>query len=282
MKNKPYAILCADLHIREDQPVCRTDNYFAAQEKKLRFIFNLSKEHACPIYCAGDFFDKAKSSKRLEIFIMELIKEYDADIYCIPGNHDLPCHNLDELNNSSLGILEGATVIKIIKTSLGNIADLQIENKNIYISHKYIDKFWLDANCFYKSFPVNNDCLYLFGDNHNTIVSHVCEDTNTVHIVNPGSMMRMTADQVEHKPCIFLYYAKNNKIEKILLPIKQNIISREHIEKKEIENKQMTAFIKRMNLNYNIGFDFKNNMDNHLKTNPIKKSVEEKIWRFIE
>ena len=58
-KSKADAILCADLHIRPDTPICRTDDFFDAMSKKIDFILSLSKEHNCPILMAGDLGHKA-------------------------------------------------------------------------------------------------------------------------------------------------------------------------------------------------------------------------------
>ena len=52
---KADAILAADLHIRPDTPVCRTDDYWAAQERKIDFILDLMREHDCPLLVAGEF-----------------------------------------------------------------------------------------------------------------------------------------------------------------------------------------------------------------------------------
>ena len=51
------AILCGDVHLREDSPICRTDDVWAAQWKKIDFISDLQKTHDCPVLCSGDLFD---------------------------------------------------------------------------------------------------------------------------------------------------------------------------------------------------------------------------------
>lgn len=279
--NKPDAILCADLHIRDDQPICRTDNYFQAQEKKLKFLISTAAEYSCPIICAGDFFDKAKSSKWLEIYIMGLIKEYEVTIHTIPGNHDLPYHSLEKISESSLGILEAAGVIKILKVDLEKLFITNIYHNKIGIMHKLL--FFENispelADNYYEELEKYHLTLLLCGDNHQTFYMDHKENI----IVNPGSMMRMKADQMDHKPCFFLYYADENKIEQVFFPIEQNVITREYIDKKEIEDNKMLAYIERVNKNYKTGFDFEKNLENYIKTNKIKKSTEEKIRRYID
>ena len=291
---KPDAILCADLHIRDDQPICRTDNYFEAQEKKLRFIFNLAKEHACSIYCAGDFFHKAKSSKWLEIYMMNLIKEYDADIYCIPGNHDLPYHNLEKLNESSLGILSVAGIINVISLVLGEGKFLNISGRYFILMHRYIheDMFpFISPDHKYLNSPYvsglledirSNGLRYdgiLSGDNHQTF--HIKDSTEKI-LVNPGSMMRMTADQVDHKPCVFLYYIDENEIEQVFLPIEENVINRDHIEKKEEYDKRIQCYVKRMNSDIELSLSYENNLKKYIENNKTRKSVKKIIYECVE
>ena len=57
---KADAILAADLHIRADTPLCRTDDYINAQWNKLNFIFDLCQKNDCPLLVAGDIGNKSQ------------------------------------------------------------------------------------------------------------------------------------------------------------------------------------------------------------------------------
>jgi len=102
----PIALCCADLHMREDQPLARTDNYQETQWGKFLFLLSVAESYVIPVLCAGDFFHKSKVSKQFEKKIIRQIEQSEIDFYILPGNHDLPYHSLEHLNNSSLGILE--------------------------------------------------------------------------------------------------------------------------------------------------------------------------------
>ena len=43
----PNLILTADWHLREDQPVCRTDDFWKAQWAKIDFINDLAEHEGC-------------------------------------------------------------------------------------------------------------------------------------------------------------------------------------------------------------------------------------------
>jgi len=275
--NKPDALLCADLHIREDQPVCRVDNYFQAQEKKIKFILNKADEYNCPVLCAGDFFDKAKSSKWLEIYIINLFGK-GRRFYVIPGNHDLPTHSLEKLNESSLGILQAAKVIKIFKVPLGDYFSVleQIGNEKvkIKITHKMIEK----CNSKVELSTQQDTNLILSGDNHLTFI----QKTTNQLLVNPGSMMRMSADQILHIPCVFLYYANTNTVKPVHIPIEKDVVVREHIEIKKEYDERMKSYIEKMNDDIELSLCFKNNIKNYMNNNKIKNSVKNIIFECLE
>ena len=64
-QNYPDLILCSDIHLREDTPVCRTDNYWERQWIKMDYISDLQKQYGCPVVCGGDLFDKSRPSLNL-------------------------------------------------------------------------------------------------------------------------------------------------------------------------------------------------------------------------
>lgn len=120
---KADAILSADIHIRPDTPVCRIDDYWAAQEKKIDFILDLAKEHGCPLLVAGDLgnypLNQGWPTWLLEWFINKLApitnrSGLNTNIICIPGQHDLPNHRLDLFEKSGMGVLTAAEAIKTI------------------------------------------------------------------------------------------------------------------------------------------------------------------------
>lgn len=280
-------LLCADLHIRIDQPISRTDDYFKAQFEKLEFINQTFVDHNC-IYaiCAGDFFHKAKSHKLLEWKLMSMASPFINSTYTIPGNHDLPYHNLEKLNESSLGLLDAANNIEVFPTPLGTMFKLDLIDRIIGIIHSLIHKdnpikikdqtISKDAKKILKENP---DCdLILSGDNHETFV----EEYEGRLLVNPGSMMRMTAAQTEHKPCVFLYDLKEHSLEQVFIPIKKNVIDRSHIDKEQQKQDRFNTLINRMSENVELSLSFESNMKNFIAKNKISEAVKKIIWGSVD
>jgi DNA repair exonuclease SbcCD nuclease subunit len=114
MKN-PSAILTSDWHMEEGAPVCRTDDYQQALWDKISFISSLREKYKAPIINTGDLFHHWKPSPAL---IRKAIATIPHHMVCIPGQHDLPQHNVDLINRSGYGVLMEAGVIENIEHTL--------------------------------------------------------------------------------------------------------------------------------------------------------------------
>ena len=105
------------------------------------------------------------------------------------------------------------------------------------------------------------------GDNHQSFaVEHEGR-----WLVNPGSLMRTTTIQLKHKPSIYEWYAKDNSIKRVYLPIDKNVIDTSHIEEVKKRDKRTEAYIQKLKSNYKISFDFEDNLERHLTTNKNHK-----------
>lgn len=287
MKNKPDALLCADLHLRSNNPLCRIDDYQYAQNNKLLFIADLAREYNIPIIDSGDTFHKAFSRKSLEITFINIFNQ--VSIYAICGNHDLVGHSYDNFNDSSIGVVFNAlpymqmkreSKVEEFKYSMS----LKLKGKRIGVIHEYIHapkiknhkiEGYSTDQIFDKMFDYD---LILTGDNHITFT----KQRGNQLLVNPGSMMRMNADQINHKPCVFLWYAEDNRVEQVFLPIEDNVIDVSHIDIEKEKLDRTNAFIERMNNDYELSLSFQKNMKQHLKVNKTRSAVENIIWECID
>lgn len=303
MVEQPDAILCTDLHIREDVPICRTDDYLEAQWTKLQFITDLQKQHDIPVLCAGDVFHKWKISPWLAA---ESIQRIPGEFVCVPGQHDLPQHNLDLFEKSGLAVLEAAGVAQVM--SGGDIYTFQAHSgplvhvhgfpwgtqiekvqqekgvRNVCLAHYFVyvgDKPWPGCESptapkFMRKFPGYD--LIVTGDNHQRF-------DKVMHgqaMVNAGSMMRMTADQDSHEPCVYLWNAKENLVEKVLLPFAADVVQRTHLDNKAVREDRIDAFIKRLRTDYEQGLDFRNNIKEFFNNQKVSKDVQDLLWRALD
>lgn len=310
---KADAILSADTHLRPDAPTCRTDNFFVAQDKKLDFILDLCKKNDCPLLVAGDFGHKALNNGWPTWFLRHIINKLkDTEVFVIPGQHDLPNHRLDLWKQSGIGVLHEAEAIQVL---LNDYRTITVNPSNTFPTSKFVlfpfpygakitsiirNKFEFDVpvvamshqmvientelwpgqtaqtgHQLLKQFPEYD--LILSGDNHNPFV---VEYKNRL-LVNPGSMMRTTAAQIDHKPRVYLWYAKENKVTPVFLPIEQNVISRAHIEIAEERSERMDAYTKHAREDVEIELSYPDNIKRYLEKHRTQGRVKTKIFAAI-
>ena len=282
----PTCLLTGDWHLREDTPICRTDNYWEAQWRKVKFISELQQKYQCPVYHSGDLFDYWKPSPHLISACLRSLPEQFITVY---GNHDLPQNSYESRFRSGVFTLAMAGVIELLITGHWNcdlpLGSFEIEPDRIFGMQHIMtwksEKPWpgcIDPNAeeLLDAYPEID--LMLVGHNHKTFIEQV-EDRL---LVNPGSLMRMAADQEDHEPCVFLWYAKSNTVEKVTLPYEEGVISREHIEKKEQKDERIQAFVQKLNTDWTTEVSFESNLEQFFKTNRISKTVENIIWKSID
>jgi DNA repair exonuclease SbcCD nuclease subunit len=297
MKNVS-AILCADLHIREDSPKCRLDDFMATQTRKLRWLKKLQEKYNVPILYAGDIFNYWKPSPYL---LSYTFRELPDDIIAIPGQHDLPAHNLDNIDRSGIQVLSDSGKVTLL------IGDDDYDNNGImYQAFPWgvpitgMDRGFGESRAVaiihygaYENKPhypgaentggtaksIINKMpgfdLILSGDNHLTFT---CNNNNRL-LVNPGSFMRTTAAQADHKPCVFLWDAITNTIEQVFIPIEQGVISREHIDEVADVNDRLEAFVSRLDHDVELSIKYKVNMRNYLAKN--RRRIAPEVVRLI-
>ena len=86
----PDLILTSDWHLREDQTICRTDDFWQAQWNKVKQVAAIQEKYDCPVVHAGDLYHYWKPSPNL---LRETITRLPKSFFSIFGNHDLPQNN---------------------------------------------------------------------------------------------------------------------------------------------------------------------------------------------
>ena len=298
---KPDAILTGDWHLREDQPTCRTDNYQMAQWKKVEFIRHLQLDYDCPVLHSGDLFNHWKPSPSL---LSKTIIALPNQFHTILGNHDLPQHNLDLIHKCGVFTLRTAGALQILPgchwgevptdssistgtidiTSMADKKQQFIDGYEILVWHVMTfqgKKPWPGctdpmAASLLRKYPEYD--LILTGHNHQSFT----EKHEGRLLVNPGSLTRHKADQIDHRPCVYLWYADTNTAVPVYLPIEQGVISRDHIEHSKERNDRIDAFISKLDDDWEAAVSFEENLERFEKTNKVRKSVMEIVHKAIE
>jgi len=300
----PTAILTADWHCMDGQPVCRTDDLIKTQIRKWQWLARLQEQYQCPILHAGDLLDVWKSSPWL---LALLFTHLPHGIITIPGQHELPAHKMDRLEESGLWVLNQSGRVKVL--SEGEIDLRGADGSNFLLCtfpwgrsikprsepDKCLPAVAMAHTLTYagkppfpgappegealrllKKFPEYQ--LILTGDNHEPFVISYKGRL----LVNPGSLLRSEADQVEHQPRVYLWYADINIVKEVFVPIRTGVVSREHLDVKVQKEQRFAAYIERMKGVKRITIHFEDNLKKFFSINDQSKQVEELVWGWTE
>ena len=286
---KASAIVCGDFHLRDDQPVCRTDDFQTAQWAKVEQIRQLQITHSCPVIHSGDLFHHWKPSPYL---LSQTIRYLPKQFWTIYGNHDLPQHSLDLANKSGVYTLWSAGQVRLLNAAHWGVQlpddlrpyTIEIGGRSILVWHVMTWRGkspWPgcqapSAETILRGFPQFD--LIVTGHHHKTFV----EEVEGRQLVNPGSLTRQKADQAGHRPCVFLWYSEDNHAVLHPLRYEEGVISREHLEQVEQWDARITAFIERLGTEWEAGVSFEENMERFAANNKVRKSVMDIIRKAID
>jgi DNA repair exonuclease SbcCD nuclease subunit len=293
-------LLSADLHIRKLPPKLRVDNFLETLERKIRFICQTVVEHKCCWLVAGDFFDKSRPGDFIEQWVIRILNEYGVFPIVVPGQHDIPHHQISLLPDSGLSVLEAAGVIKLITnpqkpivhedtiiygcpfgSDPKSIIDRKGSNKKrILIWHHMVinQPLWEGQEAdtvnkiqgLYKEYD-----LILTGDNHTSFVVN----NKGKWLVNPGSLLRLKANQIEHIPAVYLY--DGEVVQQIILPVEKEVFNLAHVKESKQKEERFLTLTKKLKVGYATGRNLDDNMVSYLEKNPVKETVKTIIWEVM-
>lgn len=225
------AIFLADIHLTLNPPIWRSaeSDWLEAQYRPIEEVKLLQDKFDCPIFCAGDIFEWwfaafGKGGSELTNYAID----YLPDMYSIPGQHDLPLHQYEDIRKSAFWTLVQAKKIENLSHKISlTINNMRIFNfpysfsitpcpkqmkDRIYIAivHDYV---WVPG-CKYPEAPAEKRVrstkllngkwmgydIIIFGDNHKGFMTTVGETT----VFNCGTLMRRKSDEVDYEPQVGL------------------------------------------------------------------------------
>lgn len=276
-KNKRY-IFTADWHLREDQPECRIDNFQKAQWDNVDFISNLQRIYKCPVIMSGDLFHYWKPSPFL---LSKTIKHLPEQFYCVLGNHDLPQHNFDLVNKCGVYTLSCADKLQLLADGhFGTTPDPDFEGLLVWHQFTYLGKEPFPgctapgALKILKTYP--KAPVIVTGDHHKTFTAKYKDRI----LINPGCLTRQKVSEIDHKPCVFLY--DRGEIKKIDLPYEKDVISTDHLDKKDEKSERLESFVSGLNSDWKVGIVFEDNLEEFKQKNSVRTSVMHIIYKSLE
>jgi len=219
------ALFCSDLHLSHTPPIFRSNepDWYAAMLRPIEELKRLQEKHDCVVFCAGDIFDHWSPPVELVNFAITNLPK----MFAIPGQHDLPNHNLKDIQRSAYWTLvESGTITNLLSincplltvkgdsdfTFIGfpygepiKPAKSSIEEKQIAIIHQYN---WRPEHTRHPGASINQFVdqtrkefdgynLIVCGDNH-----HPWYSKPPLQFLNVGTFMIRDANERNYKPQI--------------------------------------------------------------------------------
>jgi predicted phosphodiesterase len=286
----PDLILTADWHLREDTPVCYIGDWIKDQWDAVDFVRVLQYKYGCPVYHSGDLFHYWKPSPDL---LSEASQRIPDDFFTVAGNHDLPMHSMELIKKSGLYnlMINNKALLLELGTDAEGCSWNQLPSNNVKFNPMKVLVWHVMTYQGAEPWPGCTDPkamkllrkydaynLIVTGDNHKSFV----EVYEGRLLVNPGSLTRQTAAQIDHRPSVYLYYALTNTVKRVEIPIPDNVISREHLDFASEKNARIESFISKLNSNYQVSMNFEDNLERFRKKNKVKDSIMQIIYKSIE
>jgi hypothetical protein len=119
--------------------------------------------------------------------------------------------------------------------------------------------------------------LIVTGDNHTPVI----DERKGQILINPGSITRQTADQIDHRPRVYLFSVERKEYEAVYLSAGEGM-SREHIEGQEKREERISAFVESLSQTHDINLSFEENIKHFIIKNKVPKNIREKIYNAME
>jgi len=287
----PKFILTADLHIRSDIPRCRVDeDWEETQRLMINEIISVANKYKVPLVITGDLFDSPNIPARFIVMLINEFSKIKDKVYFLAGNHELPYHSLQNIDNSSIGIFSSMAKNhnKIIEgmAEFGLWSHFNCKYEGTNSGLLFIHKLVFENN---KSLPPNVQAItaqelldkyenvnWIFtGDNHQCF--HY--EKNGRHVVNPGCSIRQKTDEQEYKPSVFYIDTEKEIVERIFLSDDIKMVDDNYIIEEKEKIDRISAFVEAIKHDEKITLDFIENIETGIEKN--KKVLNKETVKVI-
>ena len=290
-------IITADLHLRADRPRCRLDeDWMETQRKACESVARIAVDKGADIFIIGDIFNSPRVPPEIvSLFITSFLEMEKQELYVriLAGNHDLPYHNWNNVNQSSFGILWSmvtgyTSMMYTIETySFAHFGETIIEKNNMDESILFLHQLVFPSE---KSKPPNVDAIiasellkqypiykWIFvGDYH----SSYHYEENGRHVVNPGCLIRQRADLADYQPEVAYVDTDKGIVEWIEIEDKASLVTDEYLRKEEERNDRIEAFVESLEKSSQISLSFIDNLNERIAEN--WGEIEEEAINIID
>lgn len=290
------AIFCSDLHFWHKPPSARSgEDWYKVQKFYIDQLTELKNRYDAPIIVAGDIFDKWNPPPELINFLLDNLPT----CYAIPGQHDLPFHDYQNIEKSAYWTLvRSGKIVNIWPEEPLGVGNLVLHGfpfgfpvkpvkkrhslcLHVAVVHSYIWKKGkghpnasLETTVAKYKEKLDSYDASFFGDNHQGFL--LVKDA----LMNCGTFIRRKSDEKEYNPMVGLLLE-----ERAIRPhYLDTSIDKKFLEDKTVEKEEnkfnIEGLLKEISDLENSSIDFKEALERVVVGVP--KAIRNIIYGAIE
>jgi DNA repair exonuclease SbcCD nuclease subunit len=262
----------SDIHLSETKPRCRLDeDWIQTQSETLDFVFTTALKENSDIIATGDIFHQSVVHPKIVNMLLLKIEKFNREgfkFYALAGQHDLPYHRWEDVDNSSFGILWNSGLIKDL-SDIGTAAHFGQpesihENPAFVFLHTltfphsdeippYI-KDAIGADLLLKKYP---QAKYICtGDYHHGFIY----EEEGRYVINPGCLTVQKSDMIDYQPFIVLIDAGKEIVKKIFVPSDSKLVTDEYVKSMEDRDERIESFVESIEKSGKLSLSFEDNL----------------------
>jgi DNA repair exonuclease SbcCD nuclease subunit len=260
-------------------------------------VVQLANARKLPVVITGDIFNTARASTEVVTMALRALDSVEAGVYLLPGNHDLPYHNWENVTRSSYGILAHSfpnvwehPVWDVNASPFG--LDESEHPSPIVFTHQLVfqdekARPSVAPDCgkipedLVEQFP---NAQWIFtGDYHTAFHRILKRDTGEeVHVVNPGCLMRQVADYAEYQPVVFAVDTEAGTIERIELKADSGAqITETYLREADAKEERLEAFFELLSEKGTVALNFRENLERRLQNKEVPSGVKDEVLAIL-
>ena len=291
--------LASDLHLRGERPRARLDeDWLQTQKDMLLEIGELCGVHDVNgLILVGDIFDHPRvSTEVLNMTVGMLQNPHIPEVFVVAGNHDLVGHNIENLNQCSIGVLRqvfsGPDELAI-RAGNAKAWDFNTEDPSYYLCgvqyvHQLIFKDEKSRPPTDKGRTADELLDYLphakwifCGDMHQHFHHTRTDNGIERHVVNMGLTIRQKASELAYEPSVVLFDDEAETVERLKLTDDPAMVTREHLEVAEAREGRIDAFMEKMSTTGAVTLSFMDNLEAKIATTDLEPDVAFELNEII-
>ena len=283
-------IAIGDVHLCDKSPVCRKDDVRATQLGKLRQVAALCKKYRCPLFIAGDLYDRWDVSFGL---INQVNREFlNLEVHAVAGNHDLPYHSMKYYDEGPMSLTYLERPASKNKPWLGcnwgaepagEPKEMCLIHKMVYLSEpvKGFTGNAHDVKHLMDTPAYRNIQLVISGDNHKAFVY---EHRDGRVWLNTGPIVRTDVTEKHYEPSAWYFEVDNGRVtvERHKLDVDVEAVDRIEMYVEQFKTSIVSQFADEIGKQASLSYDYMDSVKSLLTTEELEQEIIDAVMGAVE